>query len=282
MEIWEPIKYLKFFAGKSFHEMIDDNEELLIYVKKQIKDHRETINYDSEPRDYIDAFLIEQKKHNPNLEDKNGEWSDMQLIGSCYDLFGAGMETTSTTTHTFIFYMLHYPEIQAKIREEIDRVIGKDKIITMSDQNSLPYFNACLQEAQRIITLMPINPFHETVDDVIIDGYTIPKGTTIVPQFDIVHKDETVFENPQKFDPTRFLDEQNNFKVDDRVMPYSLGKRGCLGKSLAKMELFLFWTTFLQHFEFRPEDPNNLPPFEFDYSLSKNIKPFNVRVIERK
>uniref|UniRef100_A0AC34FZG3 Cytochrome P450 n=1 Tax=Panagrolaimus sp. ES5 TaxID=591445 RepID=A0AC34FZG3_9BILA len=285
MELWKPLMHLKFLGGKSYQKLFDFNDELVDYVKMHINEHRETIDFEEEPRDYIDAFLIEQKKQQISKASgpaKKGEWSDLQLIGTLIDLFGAGMETTSTTTQMFIFYIIHNPEIQQKIHEEIDNVIGRDKIITMSDQSKLPYFNACLQEVQRLATVLPLNLFHRTTEDLEIDGYTIPKGTTVIPQFESVHKDENEFKDPQKFDPSRFLDLENNYKKDDRVTPFSLGKRACLGESLARMELFLFAATFFQHFEFHPENPDCLPPFEYDYSFVKSIKPFKVRIFERK
>uniref|UniRef100_A0AC34G0M5 Cytochrome P450 n=1 Tax=Panagrolaimus sp. ES5 TaxID=591445 RepID=A0AC34G0M5_9BILA len=182
----------------------------------------------------------------------------------------------------FVLYMLYNPNIQSKIVEEIDRVVGNDKTIRMSDQSKLPYFNACLQEVQRIATVIPLNLFHRAIEDITFDGYIIPKGTAIIPQYELIHKDEKEFPDPWKFDPGRFLDSSNNFVKDKRVTPFSVGKRNCAGEALAKMELFLFATTFFQHFEFLPVDPKNLPPFEFDYSLAKSIKPFFVRVIERK
>uniref|UniRef100_A0AC35GNT7 Cytochrome P450 n=2 Tax=Panagrolaimus sp. PS1159 TaxID=55785 RepID=A0AC35GNT7_9BILA len=281
MDLWEPLKYLKFLGGKSYQKLIDYNNEMIDYCRAHIEEHRKTISYENEPRDYIDAFLIEQQKQNPLLK-RHGEWSDWQLIGTLYDLFAAGMETTSTTTQMFIFYILHYPDVQKKIHVEIDAVIGRDKIITMSDQAKLPYFNACLQEAQRVTTVLPMNLFHRTIEDLEIDGYDIPKGTTVIPQFESVHKDEKEFRDPQKFDPSRFLDSENNYKKDERITPFSLGKRACLGESLARMELFLFAATFFQHFEFQPENPDNLPLFEYDYSFVKTIKPFKVRILERK
>uniref|UniRef100_A0A914Z2A7 Cytochrome P450 n=1 Tax=Panagrolaimus superbus TaxID=310955 RepID=A0A914Z2A7_9BILA len=178
--------------------------------------------------------------------------------------------------------MIHNPEIQKKIHEEIDRVIGKEKNIVMEDQAKLPFFNACLQEVQRITVIVPVNLFHRTVEEVIIDGYIIPKDTALVPQFEMVHKDEKQFPDSWKFNPARFLDANNNFIKDDRVTPFSLGKRACAGEALARMELFMFAANFFQHFEFQPENPTKLPPFKFNYTLAKHIKPFNCRIIDRK
>uniref|UniRef100_A0A914Q212 Cytochrome P450 n=1 Tax=Panagrolaimus davidi TaxID=227884 RepID=A0A914Q212_9BILA len=275
------LKYFRFLAGKTYEESIRCCEELSIFYKRLIQEHRETINYEGEPRDYTDAFLMAQRKHNPNLNEE-GEWSDKQLIGVVGDMFFAGIETTTTTLEMFVYYMIHNPEIQKKLYEELDRVIGKDKTIAMSDQPKLPYLNACLQEIQRITVVAPINLFHRTSEEITIDGYNIPKDTIIIPEFEMVHKDEKQFPDPWKFDPTRFLDAKNNFVKDDRLTPFSVGKRACVGEALARMELFIFAATFFHRFEFLPEEPNKLPKYEFNYTLTKNIKAFNCRIIERK
>ena len=89
------------------------------------------------------------------------------------------------------------------------------------------------------------------------------------------------FSDPTKFDPTRFLDSEGKFQRDDRVTPFSVGKRACLGESLAKMELFLFIATLLQHFEFLPEVEGELPKLEYEIGVVKSPVAFNVIPRER-
>ena len=168
-------------------------------MRQHVKEHKETINFESEPRDYIDAFLMEQRKQQESRPDSAPEWSDRQLVAAIYDLFAAGMETTSTSTRTFILHLIRNPKVQDKIHEELDRVIGKDRTITMADQVKLPYFNACLQELQRISVILTFNLQRITSEDIDIDGYIIPKGTIIVPQFPSVHMDECVFPRKNTF-----------------------------------------------------------------------------------
>jgi cytochrome P450 len=151
----------------------------------------------------------------------------------------------------------------------------------MSDQAKLPYFIACLQELQRISVILTLNLQRITSEDMEIDGYFLPKGTIVVPQFPSVHVDEDVFPDPFKFDPTRHLDENGNFIKDDRITPFSVGKRACLGESLARMELFLFSATFFQHFEFLPENDGKIPAEEYEPGLVKSPKAFKVRAKER-
>uniref|UniRef100_A0AC34GC72 Cytochrome P450 n=1 Tax=Panagrolaimus sp. ES5 TaxID=591445 RepID=A0AC34GC72_9BILA len=177
IELWEPFKYLDLAFGSSVKNSLASNDKVIAFLKNEVEDHRKSIDFNNEPRDYIDAFLIEQKKYNPDLSE-SGEWCDYQIIGSCYDLFTAGVETTTTTIQMMILFAIRNPDIQKKIHEEIDRVIGKDETITMSHQSQLPYFNAFMQEVQRITILLPLNLQHKVTEDVNIGGYHIPKGTT--------------------------------------------------------------------------------------------------------
>jgi cytochrome P450 len=280
LELWPKLKFLDPYFGGVYQKALNLNNKVMDMLRIYIKEHRETINYDEEPRDYIDAFLFEQRKQNPELK-PHGEWSDVQLLGAIYDLFGAGMETTSTSIRTFVLYMVRNPDIQKKCHEEIDKVIGKDRIITMADQTNLSYLSACIQELQRIAVILTLNLPHLTTEESEVDGYIIPKGTHVIPQFQSVHMDSDVFPDPDKFDPTRFLDDNGKFKKDDRVTPFSLGKRACLGESLARMELFLFIATFLQHFEFLPEEDGILPPLEYQLGVVKSPIPFKVHAHER-
>uniref|UniRef100_A0A914CHP6 Cytochrome P450 n=2 Tax=Acrobeloides nanus TaxID=290746 RepID=A0A914CHP6_9BILA len=220
--------------------------------------------------------MYKREKEN-NLE----EFTEHQLLISVYDLFSAGLETTATTSRTFILYMLHYPEIQAKIHSELDNVIGRENLITMSDQSRLPYLNAAIQELQRIAVLLPLGGQHIVLEDVNMEGYKIPKGTIVIPQFQSVHLDEELYPNPELFDPERHLDQNGAFIKDDRIIPFSLGKRACLGESLARMELFLFLSHLLQKFEFRPEIKGKVPPIEYITGFLLSPKAFKCCAFPR-
>uniref|UniRef100_A0AC34PYU7 Cytochrome P450 n=1 Tax=Panagrolaimus sp. JU765 TaxID=591449 RepID=A0AC34PYU7_9BILA len=257
------------------------NDNLIEIIKKEIEDHKQTVDYNSDPRDFIDAFLIEQKKHSGS-DVIDGEWSDVQLVAAVYDLFSAGMETTSTSIRTFILYMLNYPEIQKKIHDEIDQIIGKDEIIKMAHLTKLPYFHACLQEFQRHANLAVINLPHRLTETVTLNGYTIPKNTTITPQIPTIHYDDEHFINAEKFDPTRHLDENGQFVKNEKITPFSVGKRSCLGESLARMEQFIFIANLMQQFEFLPEKDNEIPKMEFDSLFIKSPSLFKVRALVRK
>ncbi|NP_001085963.1 MGC82914 protein [Xenopus laevis] len=249
----------------------------LDYLKAKIKEHKDTWD-PTVTRDYIDAFFeeIEKTKGNPQ-----SSFNETALLYTIADLFVAGSETTSNTLRWSILMMLLNPQIQYKVHEEIDQVIGRDRKPRMEDQRNMPYTNAVIHETQRYGNILPMALFHMTYRDTNIQGYNIPKGTTIIPNLTSVLKDETIWEHPYQFYPEHFLDSEGKFVKREAFIPFSAGKHMCAGEALAKMELFLFFVSLFQHFEFQiPTDqprPRNDPVFIFSYTPH----PFKVCAIVR-
>ncbi|KAE9547510.1 hypothetical protein FO519_009280 [Halicephalobus sp. NKZ332] len=279
-EIWEGFKFADPLFDHFMKKSLKKNDEIKNDIKQEIKKHRETIDYNSKPRDYIDAFLIEQRRQ--NIENGvHGEWSDNQLVAAVCDLFSGGMETISNSIRAFILYMINYPGIQKKIHEEIDREIGREKVITMSDKVKLPYLQSCIEELQRIFVPASLNIQHKTTGEVIIGGYKLPEGTTIIPQFFSIHLDEDHFADPERFDPTRYLDKENRFVKNSKITPFSLGKRACPGENMARMNMFLLIANLFQKFEFKEEIEGKYPEIKFISGVLKSPDVFYTRLIYR-
>uniref|UniRef100_A0ACB8FX20 Uncharacterized protein n=1 Tax=Sphaerodactylus townsendi TaxID=933632 RepID=A0ACB8FX20_9SAUR len=196
----------------------------------------------------MDAFRLEssisgQEKHNPETE-----FTRDNLMMTGYDLFVAGTETASSTLRYILMILVEHPTVQAKIHEEIDQVIGRERAPSMKDRLQMPYTEAVLHEAQRFMDLVPLGFTRLVKEDIQLRGFTIPKGATIHPILSSALHDPKQFKNPNQFDPENFLDENGAFKKNGADIPFSTGKRICIGESLARMQLFLYSTTILQSF----------------------------------
>ncbi|NWV44125.1 CP2DH protein, partial [Grantiella picta] len=260
-------------AQKVFREQ----KEVMDFLDVFLDQHMKTWDPDY-TRDFTDVFLNEMKKGKA-AEENGFHYNNLRLVTA--DLFTAGSETTSTTLRWALLYMLLHPEIQSKVQAEIDKVIGRGRPPTMKDQASMPYTNAVIHEVQRYGNTVPIALPHMTYRDTELQGFFIPKGTTIITNLSSVLKDETVWEKPNEFYPEHFLDANGQFVKPEAFMPFSAGRRACPGEQLARMELFLFFTTLLQKFTFVLPEDQPRPREDGHFALTNSPHPYLLRALPR-
>ncbi|XP_054849538.1 cytochrome P450 2W1-like [Eublepharis macularius] len=237
-------------------------EEVRIIIRDYIKASKQDIHANG-LKSYTDALVFKQQE---DASKKENLFHDDNLIASILDLVMAGTETTATTLQWAVLLMMKYPSIQEKVQEEIEHVVDPGSWASYEDRKKLPYTNAVIHEIQRFITLLPHVPRCTSVDTH-FRGYFIPKGTTVIPSLTSVLLDPSHWETPYEFNPGHFLDAEGKFVKKEAFMPYSLGRRNCMGESLAKMELFLFFAGLLQTFSFQP--PPGIAASAIDLTVPK-------------
>ncbi|KAA0186696.1 Cytochrome P450 CYP3213A, partial [Hyalella azteca] len=245
-----------------------------------VDEHLETLDPDN-PRDVIDHFLLHRTDRTQDGKLTPEDELDFQkLMG---DIFSAGSETTSSTLRWMILYLALNPEVQAKIHSILDEVVPRTRLPSLDDRNKLQYVDAVLLEVMRMSSLVPFGLLHSTTADVTFEGYDIPKDTAVVACAEMCHRDPAYWKHPDKFFPEHFLDDEG--KLDGKkesFLPFSTGRRQCLGESLARMELYLFSTAILQRFTIEPPEGVTLStesaPLQFFFNVPK---PFEIVLTKR-
>ncbi|XP_057678894.1 cytochrome P450 2K1-like isoform X1 [Corythoichthys intestinalis] len=232
--------------NKEFFRLTADHGKKNLEIFRRMKESLNPLMCGS----LVDAFFI-RKQHLEESGVTNSHFHDENLMWTVQNLFAAGTDTTAATLRWSLLFMAKYPDIQEKVREELSRVIG-ERQVQVEDRKNLPFTDAVIHETQRLANIAPMAIPHRTSQDVTFRGYFIEKYTTIYVLLTSVLYDESVWEKPHSFHPDHFLDKDGKFVKNDAFMPFSAGRRVCLGESLARMELFIFFVTLLQHFRFRP------------------------------
>ncbi|XP_005297671.1 cytochrome P450 2C5-like [Chrysemys picta bellii] len=237
------------------NKVFNESEKLKNFIQKRIDSHKRTLE-PSCPRDYIDCFLIKSEKGKSTSEDV---FSDENLLMAVFDLFGAGTVSTANSLLFFFLVMAKFPQIQARVQQEIEEVVGATHAPSMEDRVRMPYTNAVIHEMQRSQKGQIENFPRAVTRRTEFRGYIIPQGTAVIPLFSTVHSDPKHWKTPEEFNPGHFLDEKGEFRPNEAFMPFSAGKRMCPGEGLARMELFLFFSTLLQNFTFKlATDPKEM------------------------
>ncbi|KAH0516618.1 Cytochrome P450 2J3, partial [Microtus ochrogaster] len=206
--------------------------------------------------------------------DNTTSFNEENLITTTLDLFFAGTETTSTTLRWALLCMALYPEVQEKVQAEIDRVIGQGRQPSLADRASMPYTNAVIHEVQRMGNIIPFNVPREVVVATKLAGFDLPKGIMVLTNLTALHRDPKEWATPDVFNPEHFL-ENGEFRKREAFLPFSMGKRACLGEQLARSELFIFITSLIQKFTFKPPVNEKL---SLQSRTSVTLSPVNHRI----
>ncbi|XP_043076363.1 cytochrome P450 2J2-like [Puntigrus tetrazona] len=236
---------LDYFPGP--HQKLFSNYfQITDFLRGEIIKHKE--DWDPlNPRDLIDSYLTEMEK---KKSDPKAGFNVESLVVSCLDLIEAGTETSATTLRWGLLFMMKYPEIQKKVQAEIDKVIGQSRQPCVEDRADMPYTDAVIHEVQRLSDVLPMGFPKKSVKDTKLGEYFIPKGTSISANLSSVLHDPDEWETPDTFNPGHFLTENGQFRKRDAYLPFSAGKRACLGEQLARQVVFLFFASLLQRFTF--------------------------------
>uniref|UniRef100_A0A914WWD8 CYtochrome P450 family n=1 Tax=Plectus sambesii TaxID=2011161 RepID=A0A914WWD8_9BILA len=277
------LKHVPYIGYIGFHEPRENIGELIDFLASEVEEHKKNLDYNSEPTNFVGAYLQELKRRERKGE-SNENLTESNLVNTLSDFWMAGMETTATTLRWAILFLITHQDVQKKMQKEIDDVVGRDRRPTMADKMNMPYTSAVVMEIQRKGNIVTFNIPRCPSADTEIGGHSIPAGTTVLPQITSVLDDPESFANPDRFDPTRFLESDGktfNKTAIDRLVPFGLGKRQCAGEPLARMELFLILVSLMQRYSFGVPKGGSMPDLTPIFGATQNPLPYECKITLR-
>ena len=243
--------YYRKEAGKKFKKGSEQTKQYIV----SLVDERETTTKE-EPHSEEEG----EKKANDMLDflmksrDEEGNGlTHKEIVDELNTFVFAGHDTTGSAS-AFVFYLMaKHPELQDKCREEVVRVLGERNEVEWDDIAKFSYLTSFIKES---IRLYPPATFISKMlnKPLTIDGYTIPANTSLDISVDLIHKNANHWPEPNKFDPTRFNDENIVKHHPYAYMPFSAGKRNCIGQNFAMTELKIITALLVKNFQVSLQD----------------------------
>ncbi|WVZ79690.1 hypothetical protein U9M48_027242 [Paspalum notatum var. saurae] len=206
-----------------------------------------------ELEDFLDV-LITLKDDAADDADEPAALTIEEVKALCLDITMAGIDNPSNAAEWALAEMVSSPETMAKAVEEIDGVVGRDRLVQESDIPRLNYLKACIREAFRLHPVAPFNVPHVAVADTTVASYRIPRGSHVVLSRTGLGRNLSVWENPLRFDPERHIAagdptaEVSLVESDLRFISFSTGRRGCIAASLGTAMSVMLLGRLLQGF----------------------------------
>jgi len=231
-----PVNRRLLHAKRELHGMCDE-----IVARRRADDER---------RQDMLGLLLDARDEGTSLTDV--EVRDQVLI-----FLLAGHETTSTALTYALHLLGRHPDAQRRVRAEVAAVTGGGSV-TAEHATALPYTTMVLKETMRLYPSAPLLGRRAVEEDQIL-GYRIPAGADVVVAPWVVHRHPDFWDRPHRFDPQRFVPEQEKARHRYAWFPFGGGPRGCIGQHFSMLESVIALATLVRTFDFvaSPDDPRN-------------------------
>ncbi|KAL5723170.1 hypothetical protein ACHQM5_006595 [Ranunculus cassubicifolius] len=212
-------------GAKNVHRFLDD------ILEKIIHEHEQYSSGDKEHHmGFIDVLLSLRK-----TSDAHEEQLDSTTIKALtIDMLGAMMDTSATTIQWVLAELVKQPRVMTKIQEELMTVVGEHRMVEESDLPHLAFLNMTVKETLRLHPVAPLLLPHQSIEDISVEGYHIPKNSLIIVNAWAIGRDNDAWSgNAEEFDPERFRDTKIDVRGQDlKLIPFGSGRRKCPGIEL--------------------------------------------------
>ncbi|GAB4861552.1 hypothetical protein Ancab_036745 [Ancistrocladus abbreviatus] len=246
------------------------------FVGRIIAEHR--ANPAQLHRDFVDVLL--------GLQDSD-KIADSDMIAILWEMIFRGTDTVAVLVEWILARVVLHQDVQAKLHEELDKVVGKSRAVVESDISSLLYLTAVIKEVLRLHPPGPLLSWARlAITDTTIDGYHVPAGTTAMVNMWAITRDPQVWSDPLEFNPDRFLSTKPEFELsvlgsDLRLAPFGSGRRTCPGKTLGLTTVAFWLASLLHNFEWTTADDTKVDLSEVLKLSCEMANPLDVCVRRR-
>uniref|UniRef100_A0ACB8F4H6 Uncharacterized protein n=1 Tax=Sphaerodactylus townsendi TaxID=933632 RepID=A0ACB8F4H6_9SAUR len=249
--------YLCTSSGRRFKEACMlahlHTEKVIEERKKSLQNERELEKIQQKRHlDFLDILLCAKDENGVGL-------SDEDLRAEVDTFMFEGHDTTASGISWLLYSMAQQPEHQERCREEIKDILEDREDIQWDDLSKMTYITMCIKESLRLYPPVPGVSRQMSKPITFFDGRTLPKDSMVAISIHSIHRNPTVWKDPEIFDPTRFSAENSSRRHPHAFIPFAAGSRNCIGQQFAMNEMKIALALILLHFEIFP-DPAN-PPF---------------------
>jgi coumaroylquinate(coumaroylshikimate) 3'-monooxygenase len=231
------IPWLRWLApvDEQLLKAVSDRRDRL--TTKIMDEHAKALKHHGAQQHFVDALFTLREQYDLSDDTVIGLLWVRCAVPFCQglvqDMITAGADTTVISVEWAMAELLRNPSVQEKVQEELDRVVGCDRVLQETDFPDLPYLQAVVKESLRLHPPAPLMVPHKASSGVKIAGYDIPKGANVIVNVWAVARDPEVWDDPLAFRPERFLRESIDIKgADFRMLPFGAGRRVCPGAQL--------------------------------------------------
>ena len=271
------IPWMKFLPNNAIKEAVRQSEIGSAIINSLVEGARNRPGFDlSAPICLVEVMLAQAE---------TGEIESDMINDLCMDLLIAGTDTSAQTVNWTLLLLANRPEVQAKVHEELDEVIGPDALPTVDDRTRLPYTFACLAESMRYRTIGPLAVPHQATEDTEVGGYLVPAGAQVLGNIYSIHHDPRFWDSPDEYIPERFLPQSDGSPAaaltSNAFIPFGTGHRRCPGRRFAETAMWLHLTRMLHRLRFGTPDGKPLSEDEV-FGLAISPRPYALRAERRR
>ncbi|XP_046575723.1 1,25-dihydroxyvitamin D(3) 24-hydroxylase, mitochondrial-like [Haliotis rubra] len=240
-------------------------------------------------RQCVDEALVELKSKTVSEEEVGfleylllkDTISKKEIYANVTELMSAAVDTTSNTVQFMLYEVAKNPDVQKKLREELERSVPPGEIPTPVHLRNMPYLKAVIKETLR---LYPVGSYVGRINqhDIVILGYQVPKGKNVVVSLHAVGRSPSLYDEADTFRPERWMREMREASDKPAAfshIPFGFGQRMCVGRRVAELEMQLLMAQMLQRFDLKPS--GQPPPDIVQFVITRPKDPVRVKLVDR-